>query len=254
MRPNFCLQALQCASMNGQKTRPLSIRTLMIAAVVLLSIAIYLPTVNYAFVSDDNAQITRNVRVHSWKLLPEFFTAPVWKDTGFHNSAIPAPYYRPLFLVWLTAIYTLFGGNVAAWHLSTILLFAVSTWLVYLLAHELTGHWIIAVIAALIFAVHPIHLESVAWVSGVTDPVLAMPFLGTLICHLRWRRSGDRRLRIAAAVLCGLALLSKEPAVVLCVVLLVYDYLFSTGGRLQRWRRAALDAWPYFAVTALYIL
>src|SRR5205085_1082795 len=96
-------------------------------------------------------------------------------------------YYRPLFNLYLLVNYQLFHLNPAGWHLLLVLWHLLVTLLVYRLARRLLKDEGGALTAALIFGVHPVHIESVAWISGVTEPMLAVFFLGALLGYLRWR-------------------------------------------------------------------
>ena len=70
-------------------------------------------------------------------------------------------------------------------------------------------------IAALIFGLHPALIESVAWISGVTDPLLAVCLVPAFLAFLNWREGRAPRWLAASLVLYALALMSKEPAIVL---------------------------------------
>src|SRR5215217_4240386 len=141
-----------------------------IIAVLALTFIAYAGTLGYQFVYDDRSQIVENSFVQSWANAPQFFTEHVWQHV-YPNS--PGNYYRPIFLIWLLLNYTLFGLNAFSWHLTTVTVHLAATALVYVFARRLSKDELTATIAALVFGLHPVHLESVAWVSGVTDPLLA---------------------------------------------------------------------------------
>ena len=87
-------------------------------------------------------------------------------------------YYRPLFLLWFRLNHAMFGLDPKGWHLTTVLCHVAATlWCLSWFAGLAASPWI-AFSAATLFALHPVHMESVAWVSGVTDPLLAIFLIG----------------------------------------------------------------------------
>ena len=228
-------------------------RRLEISCVIALLICtalIYLPTLGYSFVADDSSQILANTHVHSWRYIPVYFTSHVWAQIALTPGEHAAPYYRPVFLLWLLLNYSLFGYSTAAWHASAVLLHVAVTLLVYLLARRLLSHWSTAVAAALLFGLHPVHIEAVAWVSGASEPIMAVPFLGAVICYIEASRSPRAKLWFAASIaLYFAAMLGKETAIVLPAILIAYDLLLREPSLNPKFG-AILRRIAFFAVTA----
>jgi tetratricopeptide (TPR) repeat protein len=198
---------------------------LIVAALLLLTLLVYGRAIGYGFcVSDDVQQIVENPTLQ-WKNAPDYFVKDVWRN--------PQPqfrlYYRPLFLLWLLINFKLLGLNPALWHLSVILLHGVVVVMVYRLGLRLMGNELIAVAAALLFAVDPTHVESVAWISGLTEPLMAVFFLGAFLCYLRWRETQARATMLLCALLTLAALLTKEVAAALPLLIALYEWLFPRG-------------------------
>ena len=214
-------------------------------ALVAITAAVYLPTLGYGFVYDDQPQIvaTRG-RLH-WSALPAYFKNDVWAPISF----IRTNYYRPLFLTWLMVNYQLFGLNTVLWHASTVACHLIATLLFYVLARRVTNDPLVAGCAALLFGVHPAHVEAVAWVSGVTEPLFAVLALGTILCH----GLEGRLWRVAALVLFAGALFSKETAAVLPLVIGVYEWFFGRHAK-GNLRKAIIAVIPYVAITVAYLL
>jgi protein O-mannosyl-transferase len=187
---------------------------------------VHIATLGFGFVYDDVPQILKNPAIHAWNFVPQYFTAHVWAAI-YPNST--GNYYRPLFLLWLRLNYALFGTEAAEWHLTSVACHVVATWLVFRIAQKLSGDRMTAFVAALVFAVHPAHVENVAWVSGVTDPLMTCFLLGSFLAFLGFRES--RRVLHAALSLAlfALALLSKETAVVLPVLVFAFALIFRQG-------------------------
>ena len=201
---------------------------LILIAVLLVTGAVYLPACGYQFVYDDHGQILDNQYALTWSWLPHYFTSHVWS-----SKQLAAPvYYRPLFLVWLLLNYQLFGVNPAWWHLTTVLAHVLATFLVYRLAVKLFDDPWPAGIAALLFGLHPVHIESVTWVSGVSEPLVAVFLLSALIFYLRSRDPADARARTwlpVSLALAGTALLAKETALILPLLIFGHAAFFPSG-------------------------
>lgn len=178
---------------------------------------VYVAALSFGFVYDDVPQILKNPAVHAWKFVPQYFTAHVWAAI-YPNT--PGNYYRPIFLLWLRLNYALFGVHVAGWHATSILCHVLATLLVFRVVRQLARDGATAFVAALIFGLHPAHVENVVWISGVTDPLMACFALGSFSAFLSFRQNGGIWRVGSALTLFGLALLSKETAIVLPALIL----------------------------------
>ena len=231
-----------------------------IVIVLALTFAVYIPTLRFQFVHDDRGQIVENPAVHSWHFVPTYFTAHVWA------AVMPEElgnYYRPLFLLWLRINDVVFGSHAWGWHLTTVLAHLLTTLLVYLLACRLKVGRDVALLAALIFGLHPAHIEAVAWVSGVTEPLLGILLIASLLAYLRSRTEDGRlpKWKLVSLGLFALAMLEKETALILPGLLVVYEWTFGLAAdqavnqkTILAWCRKTLGSiWPYFALIALYV-
>jgi len=225
-----------------------------IAAALLLTAAAYLQSAVFEFAYDDYGQIVYNPRVQSWKLVWSNFTSHVWAHTG--DLAL---YYRPVFMLWLAANYALFGLHPLFWHLTTVGLHLAACGLFYVFARRLTENQWTAVIATLLFGLHPAHVEAVAWISGATESLLAVLLFGSLLCYLRHRDSGKRGMTGSLAgslVLAFLAALTKESALVLPGLIFSYEWAFyrASPSWKDRLRSAVRAMLPYVPVSAAYLV
>jgi protein O-mannosyl-transferase len=231
-----------------------------IALVLALTFAAFAPTLRYQFVHDDRGQIVENPAVQSWRFVPTYFTSHVWA------AVMPAElgnYYRPLFLLWLRINDALFGSHAWGWHLTTILAHVLATFLVYLLALRLGVSGDAALVTALIFGLHPAHVEAVAWISGVTEPLLGVLLVGSFLAYTQWRRERARKWKLSSLALFALALGEKETALILPGLLLVYDWIFETNsgvsapinlrGIVDRSGAALRRTWPFFLLVVFYV-
>ena len=224
------------------------------------------------FVFDDVEQIIENQDIRSWDNLGKAFTTHVWAFREKPESLrvpIPPPYYRPLFTVLFTIEYQLFGLHPQGWHLVSLLLHLLCSIAVYFVLLELSGRKSIALLAALIFAVYSIHVESVSWISGVTDPLFSLFLLAALYCYLRFRSIKRRALLLWSVLWFLFAAFSKETS--LCFLPLIFTLEWIAAGShpkedtrgkqanllnhfVERVKRATLVTLPYVAVAAAYLI
>ena len=194
---------------------------------LLCAAAIYAQAAFFQFVYDDLGQIVLNPQIKSWTLAFSYFKTHVWAQ----SSGI-AMYYRPAFMLWLTANYKLFGLNPLYWHLAVIGLHLACCLLVYFLVWRLTQDRWVTVVAALLFGLHPAHVESVAWVSGSTDSLMAALLLGSLLCYLKHRDSGQTTdvWQWSSLLLAALSVLTKETALIIPVLIFAYQWIYPQRG------------------------
>ncbi len=216
-----------------------------------LAFLAYIPTLGFQFVYDDKPQIIENPAIHSWRYLPNYFTSHAWAELYPHVSG---NYYRPLFLLWFRLNHAMFGLDPKGWHLTTILCHVAATYLVFGLVRRLAANSWIAFSAAILFALHPVHIESVAWVSGVTDPLMAIFLIGSFLAYLRFREGRRWEWMAWALLLFALGLLEKETAVILGPLVFVYAWLYAEQRAwLSRLVIALKHCVGFLAVTILYL-
>lgn len=235
-------------------------RRLILSIVLLLTFVAFAPTLRYLFVYDDVGQIVQNPAVQSWQHLPQYFTRQVWAGP---QPGVSGNYYRPVFLIWLRLNDMVFGLHPWGWHLTTVLMHLLATLLVFFLARRLIHDEFTAAAAAFLFGMHPVHIEAVAWISGVTEPLLAIFFILAFLCYLRARESKEHpgRWRALALLMFALAILEKETAAVFPLVIIAYNWFYDAkdrgtpGGRqwVRRAVEAAKPALPYFALIVPYL-
>jgi tetratricopeptide (TPR) repeat protein len=183
----------------------------------------YLNILVNGFVFDDDAQVVQNPYIRSFRYLKEIFTTNIWSFTGMTVSN----YYRPMMALGYLICYKLFGMQAFGFHLVSLLLHVLVVCLVFVLTERLTGDRVCAFVAGALFALHPVHTESVAWIATVTDLELTFFYLLTFGLYLAAARPGGRRSERLVAAMGGtflLALLSKEQAMTLPALATVYEH------------------------------
>src|ERR1035438_10320842 len=122
-------------------------------------------------------QIVNSPIVRSWSNLPRAFGSDLWYHMARHQV-----YNRPLLAPWSMLNYTLFGLRPWGWHLGALLAHVAAVASVFWLARKLGLEYWTAALAALIFALHPIHIEAVAWISSASDSMVTSGSLACAIC------------------------------------------------------------------------
>jgi protein O-mannosyl-transferase len=206
----------------------------------------YLGTLSFGFVYDDNISIVRNAAIRSFASVPHMFTS-----TGYVYL------YRPLTNLWLCANYALFGLSPTWWHLATVALHVLITYLVFLVAYELVRDRGTAFTAGLLFGIHPVHVENVAWVSAVNDLLMSALLLASFLVFLRSRNAYGKAKPGLSLALFALALLTKETAVVFPVLILVFSWMF-VAETSESWRmraaRSIRTSATFFGVLLVYLV
>jgi predicted negative regulator of RcsB-dependent stress response len=216
----------------------------LLRGTVVLTFLIYIRTITFDWVFDDHVQVVLNPWLSTWGSLKQMFTLHSW---AFSDYGFAGKFYRPMYLVWLLVNNKLFGGLPGWFHLAGLFLHVAVVILAYLTARRLLKDDRSAAVAALLFALHPGKVEAVAWVAGLTEPLLAVFFFGTVLAYLRWQQDEPRAIRwlwISVACFAG-ALFSKETAVFAPCLILVHFWQQENKPGLKPVLQLAT---PYFVV------
>jgi protein O-mannosyl-transferase len=192
--------------------------------IIICSVAFlcYAQTIAFPFVYDDKFLISNNLYITSFRYLPQFFTTHLWDGVDVHM----VNYYRPLLLVWSLINYKLFGLNPVGWHVTNVLLHVLATYLVCTLTERFTRDRGIGILSGLIFAVHPVHVEVVAWASAASEMLLTIFVVSSLICFMSaLNEQKERRWPLMSSLLYTGALLSKEPAVMMPAMIFLFGWM-----------------------------
>ncbi len=202
-------------------------------ALVLVAVCAFANALSNGFVLDDRGIVLGNPLVQHWAQSWRAFTLPYWPE------ALGGGQYRPLAIVHFALDWRIGGGAAAWFHAVNVAWHALATVLVWRLAGQLMRPWPALACAAL-FAVHPVHVETVANVVGRLEGMGAVFALGVVLAH----RASSR----LAVPLLAFALLSKENAIVAVALVLANDLLLEPGA----WRRRAGLYVGYAVVVAAY--
>ena len=201
----------------------------------------YINTLLNGFVYDDVTQVTNNPYLQSVHHLKEIFSTTVWSYVGVEGVT---NYYRPMMTLGYLICYQLFGPIAYEFHLMNVAIHTAVVLVLFTVTRRLFDDRAVAFVAALIFALHPIHSESVAWIAAITDLELTFFYLLTLWLFLEvGRPRGQESLAwplLRHALLAGSfvsALLSKEQALTLPLLAMVYEHAYRDDRGETSWLR-----------------
>ena len=180
--------------------------------ILLISFVIYLPAFDNKLLAwDDENYIKNNPLVYSINL-KDIFSQYVMGN------------YHPLTILTFAIEYQIFGLNETGYHVVNVLLHLLNVVLVFYAINLLTNKPAVALVASLLFGIHPLHVESVAWAAELKDLLYTFFFLASYIFYLKYLTSQQKKLLVFSLLLFCLSLLSKAMAASLPVVLILTDY------------------------------
>lgn len=187
----------------------------------LFTVVVYAGALRNTFVYDDEPQILNNPFVYNRHLWTRIFTGSVW---SFNSASAPDLFYRPLQFFYYWLVYRTAGPNPAVFHLLQVLVYAASAVVVYRLGCEIFEHEVAALVGAGLWVLQPLHVEAVAWISGMPDAGAALFYLLAFLLFVRAEKSPQPRVisHLAAALAYLPALFFKEMALSLPLLLLTY--------------------------------
>ncbi len=216
---------------------------------ILVTVAAFGETLGNGFVYDDGKQVLENPFLRNPHLWRRIFTGSVW---SFEGHAAETNFYRPLHIFSHWLVWQVAGANTAAFHLYQLVFYCITVLLVYKLGRDMLANHLTAYAGALIWALHPQHVEPVCWVSCVPDCGCGLFFLLAFIIFLRAEKSQAKRWTWHAlgAAMYFVSLLFKEMGV--SMPLLLATYWFEMKDE-EGWWRKGLRWIPYLAALAVYL-
>lgn len=204
---------------------------LLALPVLLVATALtYSSTFHFGWVYDDPPQIPQNPNLQ-WNRLGFLFTHQLWAST----VAAQSRFYRPFLTFWFLINKSIFGLNPHWFHLTTVLAHIAATTLAFFIARSFCKDPGSALLAAAIFALHPLQSESVSWISAVNDPLAAIFCFASFLAYRKaLAKQQNRGLWWAlAGILFLFALLTKEVSIVLPGIVLVDLWIAPGSGALK---------------------
>ena len=189
---------------------------LIIASILVITFIVFSPSLQNDFTNwDDDLYVTKNELLTNpdKTTISDFFTTDV------------AGNFHPLTMISLAFDEKIAGNSPTWFHLHNIILHLLNTFLVFLLIWKLSGgNRFISFFSAIIFGIHPMHVESVTWISERKDVLYSFFFLLALIIYFNYQKKPSWFRYLAIFLLFLLSCLSKSAAVVLPIVMILFDF------------------------------
>jgi hypothetical protein len=210
------------------------------------TVAVYANSLPNGFHYDDVAMVLQNPAVQHIERLPEHF----WSVTIGNQEGTPS--YRPLVMVTYGLNYWWGGTDPVGYHVVNIGLHAAASVFVVLLIWSLLGRAVAALFGGVAFAIHPIQTEAVNYITARSSLLYTVLALVALWAFVRFRATCRRAALLGSAAAYAAALLSKEAAVAVPVLLVGYDVIVRQCGRRNVWRWASPHL-VFAGLTAAYL-
>ena len=174
---------------------------------------------NYTYLDDHNLVLFNLENLKS----PSYFSKAFTEDV-FHLPSVSSYYYRPVMTLSFMADAMIGNGSFGMFHFSNILYHILATFLLFLFFIELGFERIRVFLFSMLFLVHPLATQAVAWVPGRNDTLLAIFVLASFVAWIRYLKSGRMYLVILHLLCYALALLTKESAVMLPFMVVIFSW------------------------------
>jgi len=213
----------------------------LLLLILLATGVTFSPTLRNGFTNwDDSTYIIKNADLRDFSLagIIQLCSSPYIQN------------YHPLTMLSYWLEYHFFGWDPLGYHITSLLLHLLNCvfvfWLVFLLSKSI----IVTAIAAMLFAIHPLHVESVAWLSARKDLLYSLFSLAGFIAYIDYLNKRRRAFYYTCLFAFFLSLLSKPMAAAFPFVLFLIDYLFQ-----RKFDKSSfLEKIPFFALTFIFLL
>ncbi|MFY9610817.1 MAG: tetratricopeptide repeat protein [Blastocatellia bacterium] len=238
-----------------------------VVGLVLLVFVTFANSVQGDFVYDDRELIVTNQLAGHWDraTLVRVFAHDSWAAVrpDQAGNSLDSIYYRPIFILFLMIGHAVAGHDPAAWHILVLFLHSAATILVFRVAEKSLvfvstvvdgDRRLVSALAASIFAIHPAQVESVAWISGLINPLSGILVLAAAYSYLKYRESNRVSLLTGALAFFALAVLAKENSLVVVLMVGAYELVvFNRNEPLRsRVRFSIIRSVPFACVVAVY--
>ncbi len=212
------------------------------AILTVLIFLSYIPVWQNDFIWDDKPYIilNDNIKNFSFSKIGEFFYGP---------NSFQVGNYHPFTMLSLAIEYLLVKEDAWLYHFNNLALHSVNSWLVFKLLKKLNQNTLISFITALLFATHPMHVESVAWAAERKDVLYTLFQLLAILYYVKFDESKNNKFYIYSILFFVASCLSKGMGVVLPALLIITDYCFL---KKPIGVKMFLNKVPFFAVTLLF--
>lgn len=217
---------------------------MQIFIILLLSFMIYSNALRNDFVWDDTSIVVNNKWIRN---ISNFFKFFVSKDTVSEDATVKPKIYRPFTTFTYAVDYLIWGGiSKFGFHFSNVFYHTITSVLFYILCVLVIKEKNISFLSGLFFATHPVHTEAVSWVKGRADVLATMFYLLSFIFYIYFIKNKNFKSYITSLFIFLLGLFSKESAITLPLIVVLYDiYFFKVDTKRYI---------PFFVLALIYVL
>ena len=208
-------------------------------SIFIISIIVFSNSITEIFIAlDDQVYINDNpfIKLISWQNIKSIFST-------FYNAN-----YHPFTTLLYAVEYKLFGLDASSYHITSLIIHCVNSCLIYILIEKIFQQKGFALFGSLIFAIHPMHVESVVWISEQKDVLYSLFYFAGLISYVNYikdKKRGDLYLTFFFFLF---SLLSKSAAVTFPLILVLCDFYFK---RVWNWK-IILEKVPFFILSIIF--
>lgn len=220
----------------------------------LIAFAVYANSLSNGFVFDDESVVLGDPSLAKLSSIPQYFAG----QEGFQK--VIGRYYRPVVSSSYAIDYAIWGLKPFGFHLTNVIIHIVNSLLVFQLLMMLFAGMqskfkdYIIFLGAALFAIHPIHTEAVAWVSGRTDSLFFTFFAAAFIFYMKYKEDSSDKNLILTCTFYFLSLLSKEMAITFPVVVILYEMIINRQFSLKYFLKEKFIYIALAVVSLLFLL
>src|SRR3989339_477012 len=223
-------------------------KNILIFFILSVTLVSYIPSLKNDFTNWDDGVLVkdnRKIRDLSFENIKNIFTS--------YNVGL----YDPMFSLSLALEYKFFKLNPRVYHTTNLTLHLLNCLLVFWLMFLLTKNNFVSFFVSLLFGIHPLHVESVAWISERKDVLYSFFYLGSIISYLYYVKNKDKKYYVLGLFTFVLSLMSKTMAVTLPLVLLLIDYIKQSShpepqAKDLSIRKKIIEKLPFFVLSLIF--
>lgn len=219
-----------------------------IALIIILGLFIYANSLNGAFLWDDEFLVKDNICIKNFSKMPYIFTESIGMGAGREG-----PCYRPLQMFTYMFDYSVWQLNVFGYHLTNVLLHIFAALAIFWFINLLYSNKLLAFLTSILFVVHPVHTEAVAYISGRADSLALIFILVCLICYIKQGLQKKTATFILMVLSSLAAMLSKEHSLIIPILLLLYSHIFKKKILVREFLSIVIMAFIYIIVRGMVV-
>jgi|GEM_PF-6057957 len=225
-----------------------------IAIIWFLVLIAYFPVYRNQFVYDEHALVLQNERIlRISEIAGSFFRFEADTSKQKHEEG-RLNRYRPIPDALGIMAGQIFGLNPAGWHLFNLSIFCLTTGIIYFIIKKVSSDNNTALAGTMLFALHPINCEVVAWVVLFGNTLWGLFFWSAFLCHIHKDENNPIKPRILSVVFFASAMLSREASITLPILIFLYEFAVQSADTKSRFRNAIKATFPYIVFILFYFL